>query len=117
MTREGEDPGVRAGLCFGRAQDRPKQVQSWAWKRTTTSPSTSERPRPFLFNQNLIGLRSRANKIIELSRGVVTAPASNGTTPIGCRSSFRKLLIQRSFSCDLGRCLSQAEAEFPGLAM
>ena len=42
---------------------------------------------------------------------------SNGTTPIGCRSSFRKLLIQRSFSCDLGRCLSQAEAEFPGLAM
>ena len=43
--------------------------------------------------------------------------ASNGTTPIGCRSSFRKLLIQRSFSCDLGRCLSQAEAEFPGLAM
>ena len=25
---------MRAGLCFGRAQDRPKQVQSWAWKRT-----------------------------------------------------------------------------------
>ena len=42
---------------------------------------------------------------------------SNGTTPIGCRSSFRKLLIERSFSCDLGRCLSQAEAEFPSLAM
>ena len=43
--------------------------------------------------------------------------ASNGTTPIGCRSSFRKLLIECSFSYDLGRCLSQAEAEFPSLAM
>ena len=53
----------------------------------------------------------------ELSAAAQTQLGSNGTTPIGCRSSFRKLLIQRSFSCDLGRCLSQAEAEFPGLAM
>ena len=52
-----------------------------------------------------------------LSRGVVTALASNGTKLIGCRSNFRKLLIQRSFSCDLVRCLSQAESKFLGLAM
>ena len=57
------------------------------------------------------------DKIIELSRGVVTALASNGTKLIGCRSNFRKLLIQRSFSCDLVRCLSQAESKFLGLAM
>ena len=58
------------------------------------------------------GLREAIRAIHEDSHGT-----SNGTTPIGCRSRFKKLLIQRSFSCDLGRCLSQAEAEFPGLAM
>ena len=44
-------------------------------------------------NRILSVVRSMTDKIIELSRAVVTAPASNGTNPLGQRRNFRTPVI------------------------